>query len=138
MRNIVNENKIKDLLSLPKNEIVFTNSMELDGVARSFTVFSEQWPLQFKEQKLQNPQLVDLMMVGFSDPVQGTAGEFSITFESSSSGGISSKLQVFYDGFKALANMPDLIEWLSKNENCNVLQLKQALIKMGYCYNLKY
>ena len=124
-------NKVKDLLGLPKSEITFKNLKTLNGCRREFSVYSEKWPTLLAKDKETDKSLVDHVNIAFADIKEGTAGEFSISFEIIGNK-LTPKLECYSDAFKALMGMPDLLAWLYKNEYFSPQDLKAVLIKMGY------
>lgn len=99
-----------------------------EGDIRTFVLLSEAWYKSVRE-----ADLVDEVMFGLDSPGGGTSGEMSVRWKELGGNNVP-KLEVFDDGWSALATFPDVIEEMGKmdNENITPKQFCSLLLSCGF------
>jgi len=74
------------------------------------------------------------IMIGFYSPGGGTSGEFAIRWRDIGLAAPVPRLEVYDDGWSALANMPELIAALAEidGQNATVDKIVELLKSLGY------
>ena len=100
------------------------------GDNRGFTWTGQAW---YGKSALSHLNYTDEVTIGYYAEDGGTSGEFSIRWIPLSGESVP-KLEVFNDGWHALATMPDLIAALSEADDQNITpaQLCEVLLSLGF------
>lgn len=101
-----------------------------EGCIKSFSWHSRSW---YGGSQPLGGAVVDELNIGYYAPEGGTSGEFSIQWETLS-GGITPRLQAFDDGWSALVNMPELLEFMASidGQNMPIVKFVAKLKELGF------
>ena len=82
---------------------------------------------------IQHKDTVDMINIGFFDPQGGAAGEFSVRWLRVGDK-ITPHLEAFDDSWRALANMPELIQFMAEVDGLDITPhfFREHLLTLGF------
>ena len=104
--------------------------MDHKGCIKSFSWYSRSW---YGKMKISEMNFVDNLTIGFYHEEGGTSGEFSIQWDYLLNN-IVPQLKAFDDGWNALANMPELLEYLASvdDQHTTIDVFVDNLLRLGF------
>lgn len=101
-----------------------------DSDIKGFVWYSETW---YSKNIPLSEHIKDKLTIGFYSEEGGTSGEFQMDWEYLS-GEVVMRLKAYNDGWSALVNMPELLEYMKDidNQNIPIEQFVKKLIDLGF------